>query len=193
MSIRNSAPERNIRTNWTIVRTLSSWISVVWPSKRLFREFRWCRNKCIFLFNTIPGIFFCDVWVVPDFFRKVSKVCVCRHQLLTGIIFPVPSFTHNQDIVSTSEWVPVEGYRLKNNFTLISHSLVRAATIVVPLRDISYRFNWSIKCSGFRSECDTRAVDPNVFCNNFTKLIDVKKVLSVLIVQIVFVWNHLRN
>ena len=99
------------------------------------------------MLNAVPGLFSDNLRVVPDFFRRVSEVCVCGNQLLASVVFPVPGLAHNQDIISTPEGVSVESNWLKDNFTLASHCLVGTTAIVVPLRKISNRIDLAVKHS----------------------------------------------
>jgi hypothetical protein len=71
--------------------------------------------------------------------------------------------------------------------------LIGAASIIVPFWNLWKWGHFFVKCSSLWSECDTWAINPNVLSNDFTALIDVKEVLSVLVVQIVSVRDHLQR
>ena len=123
--------------------------------------------------------------MVPDLLGEVSEVCVGWDELLASVVLPVPCFAHNQDVVAASEWISVESDRLKDDLTLICDGLVGAAAVIVPFWNVSKGLNWGVECSCLRSECDARTVNPNVLGDDLSVLVDVKKVLSVLVVEVV--------
>ncbi len=145
------------------------------------------------MLDTIPGFFSNDLRSIPDFFCSVSKVCVCGNQLLAGVVFPVPGFAHNQDIVSAPERVSVKSNWLEDYFTLTRHRLVGTTAIVVPLRKISYRVYFAVKHACFGPESDSRAINPNILCNHFAVLLKVKKLFGVLVVKIFFLRDHRKT
>ena len=135
------------------------------------------------MFNSVPGFLSLNLWVVPYFKGKVSEVGVCWNEFLAAVVFPVVCLAHNQNVVSTSEGVSVVGNWFEDDFTLISDSLVGAATIVVPFWNVGKAGHFGFESSAFRSESDARTIDPDVFSNNFTVLVDVEKVRGVLVVK----------
>ena len=137
------------------------------------------------MLNTVPGLFFSNFWVVPDLLGEVSKVCVGWDELLASVVLPVPCFTHNEDVVAASEWIFVESDRFKDDLTLICDSLVGATAVIIPFWKVSEGLDWGVKCSCLRSESDARTVNPNVLGDDLSVLVDAKKVLSVLVVEVV--------
>ena len=107
------------------------------------------------MLNAVPCLFSDNFRRVPYFLCEVSEVGVCWNEFLAGVILPVPCLTHDQDVVSTSEGVSVVSDWLKNDLTLISDSLVGAASVIVPLWDISNRVDLAVECSGLGSESNT--------------------------------------
>lgn len=75
--VRDGASKTHVSSNRTIIRTLSTGVTIVRPAKRLLRKFSWLREEGVFLLNAVPGSFSNNLRVVPDFFRRVSEVCVC--------------------------------------------------------------------------------------------------------------------
>ena len=128
--------------------------------------------------------------MVPNFLGEVSEVCVGWDKFLASVVLPVPGLAHNQDVVAASEWVSVVRNWFKNDLTLVSDSLVSAAAVIVPLWDVSKGLDWTIKSSCLGSECDSRAIDPDVFSNDLSMLVDAKEVFGVLVVEVVSVRYH---
>jgi hypothetical protein len=67
----------------------------------------------------------------------VSEVSVGRNELFTSVVFPVPCFALNNNIVATSEWVSVVSNWFENDFRLISDSISSAGAIIIPIWEIS--------------------------------------------------------
>ena len=79
----------------------------------------------------------------------MSEVGVGGNKDLAVVILPVVGLAHDQDVVATSEWIFVVGDWLEDNFTLVSDSLVGAASIVVPLWDIGEAGDFGFESSAF--------------------------------------------
>jgi hypothetical protein len=95
------------------------------------------RDKSVLLLHTVPDLLSDDIGVAPDLLGKVSEVSVGWDQFLASVVLPVPGLAHDQDVVATSEGVSVVCNWFEDNFALISHGLIGAATVVVPFREIS--------------------------------------------------------
>lgn len=106
-------------------------------------------DEGVLLLNAVPGLLSFNSGVVPNLESKVSEVGVGRNEYLAVVVLPVVGFAHDQDVVAASEGVSVVGNWLEDDFTLVSDSLVGAATIVVPVGDISEAGNFGLKCSAF--------------------------------------------
>ncbi len=187
----NGASERNVGTDGAVVRALSTGVAIVGPAEGLLGKLGRLGDKSVLLLDTVPGLLSDDVGVAPDLLGKVSEVGVRGDELLASVVLPVPGLAHNQNVVSASEGVSVVCNWLEDNFTLVSDSLVSAATVVVPFWKISDRGDFVFESSCLRSECDAGAINPDVLCNDLAALVKVEEFLGVLVVKVVSVLDHL--
>lgn len=190
MQVGDCASKRDVCTYRAIVGALCARVSVVGPTKGLLCELCRLTYEGILLVHSEHRLFLNNFGGIEYLLREVSEVCVGRNELLVGSVLPVPCVAHDQNVVSTSEWVSIVGNRSENDFTLFEDCLISAAPVVVPLRDLAKVTNLVVESSSFRSEIDARAVDPNVFCNHFASLVKVEEVWSVLVIKVGSSRNH---
>jgi hypothetical protein len=193
VSVGDGTTEGDVGTSGAVVGTLSTGVAIVGPAEGLFGELGAGVKESVLLFNTVPGLLLLDGGLVPDLASEVSEVGVGWDELLASIVLPVPCFAHNQNVVAASEWIFVESDRLKDDLTLICDGLVGAAAVIVPFWNLSKGLDWGVKCSCLRSECDARTVNPNVLGDDLSVLVNAKKILGVLVVEVVRVGNHLKD
>lgn len=110
MSVTDNSSKVYIGSNRAIVRSLFRRVTIVGPSKRPSSEFSLSTNKLVFLFDSIPGLFI--KIFVPDLISVVSKVSIGWFQVFEGLVSPLQSLTHYNNVVTLSEGVSKICYRL---------------------------------------------------------------------------------
>ena len=124
MSISDCTTEANIGTNGAVVWSLGTWVSIVGPAEWLLGELGRMLNEGVLLLNTVPGLFTLDSGLIPNLVSKVSEVGVGRDEFLAGVVLPVESLAHDDDVVTLAEWISEVRDWLEDDLGLLSHSLV---------------------------------------------------------------------
>jgi len=122
MSISNSSSKSNITSYTAVVWTLVTWISIRWPSEWFDGESIVFSKKGVFLFDSEPWLLI--FLFVEDGGGESSEIGVCRHKVLVSGIFPSVGFSQNKNVVSSQEWIWVEGNWLHDDLRVLSGGLV---------------------------------------------------------------------
>jgi hypothetical protein len=183
VSVGNEAPEANVGSSGTVVGALLSRVSVVGPSEGVGGEFGRVTDEGVLLLDTVPGLFFLNEIVVPDFVGEVSEVGVGGDKLLASFVFPTPTLTEDKNIVAKAEGVTEVSDGLEDDLGLISDGLVGRGAIVVPFGDVGEAFNLFGEGAALGAEGDAGTIKPNVLSNDGTSLIEAVESMSVLVVE----------
>jgi hypothetical protein len=190
VSVSNGATEAEVGTDWAVVGTLLAGETILGPAEGLEGELGALSNESVFLLDSVPRLLFFNGGGIPNLLSKVSKVSVGRDEFLeVTSLLPVPGLAQDHDVVSTAEGVRVECDGLKDDFWVFSDSLVGAASVIVPLRDLSKGSNLAFESSALSAELNARSIDPDVFSNDLALLGEIMEVGDVLVVE--FVVFHL--
>jgi len=151
----DGATEAYICSDGAVVGALSSRVAIVWPTKWLLGELGGLSKKCVLLLNAVPGLFGLHLHVFPNLVCEVSEVGVGGDESLPGVVLPLVSLTHHNDVVTSSEGVLEEGDWLEDDLRHLSGGLVGAGTIVVPLGAVFNGLDLLGEGAGFRAKTDT--------------------------------------
>lgn len=124
MSISDGTTEANVGTDGAVVWTLGTWVTIVWPAEWLLGELGGLLNKSVFLFDTVPGLLTLDGGLIPNLVGKVSEVGVGWDKFLAGVVLPVEGLAHDDDVVTSAEWISEVSAWLKDNLRLFGDSLI---------------------------------------------------------------------
>ena len=183
VGVGDDSTKAHVSSNRAVVWALRSWVAVRWPSKWPLCELVGGSKECKFLLDSKPWFFFDSLWMAENLISEVSEVGVGWNQLLAGSVFPHECVAHHKDVVTSTEWVREVGYWSHDNFRIFSGGLVAAGTIVIPLWKVFKFFNFLFKCAAFASESDATSVNPDVFGDDLSSLVEGLVLLWVLVVK----------
>lgn len=137
-------------TNTTVVWTLRSWETTLWPSVWLVINV----EQGVFLFKTEPRLL--SSGLLHDLVGVVSVVG------LVGSTIIVVTFAQDDDVVTSSDRVLVVGYRSEVDVRVVTWSLVGGGTVKVPFLEFLDGLDGGIEGGRLASDF-TISVDPDVF------------------------------
>jgi len=129
-------------TDTTVVWTLRSWETALWPAV-------WCAvvvEKGVFLFNAEPWLFALDL--LHELVAVVSVVG------LVGGSIRVEGLAQNENVVSKTERIPEDGSRAKEDVRVVASSLVGRGTVKVPFRQVVNALDRASESLGLATEAE---------------------------------------
>ena len=131
MSFDNVSAEDLSGTDTTVVRTLRSWETSLWPAV-------WPSvnaEKSVLLFQTEPEFVLCvlgheDIGVVAE---VVGVWCAVGH----------PCLAHDENVVTKTEWVRVHGDWTEVDIGVVAWSLASGRSVEIPFWEVLHRL-WDL-------------------------------------------------
>ena len=187
MCVTNDSSEASAGTCRTVVRSLLSWISIVWPSKRPGGELGGCSEHSVLLLDTEPWLLIRAS--LEDSTGMGSEVGTARGELLARGISPSVRLAEDEEMVMVrvlgwpSEWVLEDGNWLHDDLRVLSLGQVTGGSIVVPVWEVV-----DSDCSVLRHSSEGLAlgtkvslsVNPDVLGNNILKLTSTNHLVLVV-------------
>ena len=187
MCVTNDSSEASAGTCRTVVRSLLSWITIVWPSKRPGGELGGCSEHCVLLLDTEPWLLI--LASLEDSTGMGSEVGFGWGEFLARGISPSVRLAEDEEMVMvrvlgwSSEWVLEDGNWLHDDLRVLSLGQVTGGSIVVPVWEVV-----DSDCSVLRHSSEGLAlgtkvslsVDPDVLGNNILKLTSTNHLVLVV-------------
>ena len=145
-------------------------VSIFGPAERRGGEFSETGKHLVLLFNPVPGLLI-EV-LIPDLGGEMTEVGKGRDELGVGGVFPGEGLAHNQDVVALPEWIGEVSAGFQSDLRIFSWRLPARRAIVVPVGDVLDGLDFLGESATFRAESGTGSVNPDVFGNDLSSLID---------------------
>ena len=183
MSVGDDSSEAIVSSNRAVVGALGTGVAIVRPAQRPGRELSLSADERVFLLDAEPWLFV--EASVEDFLGVDPEVSVRWLKSLASAVGPFVSLGHDNDVVALSEWVSKVCDGLHDDLRIVSGRLVARRAIVVPLGDVSERFDFlDFKGSALGAESDAATIDPNILSNNaVADFFPAARVVDVLVVE----------
>merc|ERR1712035_79158 len=168
-------------TNSTIVWTLGSRKSILWPTQRMLVIIK----QGVLLLNSKPG--FVLLGLLHDL--KTLFPVVGNH----GLVLVIISFTKHKDVITEGEWTRVHLDRLQIHIRIGTISLVTRTAIVVPGGQI-FNLGWfCLKTLDLGPHTLTSSIDPNISCTNGTILRQIQVLVENRLVGLTCILRHFHK
>ena len=168
-------------TNSTIVGSLGSRKSILWPTKGMLVIIK----QGVLLLDPKPG--FVLLGLLHDL--KTLFPVVSDH----GLIFVIISFTKNKDVITEGKGTRVHLDRLQIHIRIGSISLITWTTIVVPGGQI-FNFGWfCLKTLDLGPHTFTSSINPNISCTNSTILRQIQVLVEDRLVGLTCILRHFHK
>jgi len=122
VSICDSSSKAYVGSNGAVVRSLLTWITRGWPSKRPDSESILGTKKGIFLLNSVPRSFF--LASLENWLGKVPEIGIAGHKLLVSGVLPLVAGAHDNDVFALPEWIIEVSDWSKDNLRVVSDCLI---------------------------------------------------------------------
>ena len=115
--------------------------------------------------------------MIENWFGISSEIGVVGNEFLESVVLPHVSLAKHQNVVTTSKGIGEVGASSDDDLRVLGDGLIGRGTIIVPLGDLVKGGDRSRESSTLGAESHS-SIDPNVFSNDLTLLVQVRKVVE---------------